>query len=64
LNSFYDSPMINKNVYKLVISTKFQKKNLKRIVKTPLIKELTIAVVLEVLKRKGCLGIPNEMKPP
>ncbi|MCM4173644.1 type II toxin-antitoxin system YafQ family toxin [Arenibacter sp. TNZ] len=48
-------------MYKLVISTKF-KKDLKRIVKNPTDKELTIAV-LKLLKEKGVSGIPNEMKP-
>lgn len=48
-------------MYKLVITTKF-KKDLKKIVKTPSDKELTTAV-LKLLKEKGVLGIPKEMKP-
>lgn len=48
-------------MYKLVISTKF-KKDLKRIVKNPIDKELTTAV-LKLLKEKGVSGIPKEMKP-
>tara|TARA_R110000868_G_scaffold389730_1_gene659074 strand:+ start:82 stop:363 length:282 start_codon:yes stop_codon:yes gene_type:complete len=48
-------------MYKLVITTKF-KKDLKKIVKIPSDKELTKAV-LKLLKEKGVLGIPKEMKP-
>ena len=48
-------------MYKLVISTKF-KKDLKKISKNPIDKELTTAV-FKLLKEKGASGIPKEMKP-
>ncbi|NEN23723.1 type II toxin-antitoxin system YafQ family toxin [Cryomorpha ignava] len=48
-------------MYKLVISTKF-KKDLKKIKKDPLNHALTRAI-LKILKEKGAVGIPVNMKP-